>query len=1571
MSAVRFHPAVSAWFERRFAQATEPQRQAWPAIAAGRHTLIAAPTGSGKTLAAFLAAIDSLVRQGLESGLGDETQIVYVSPLKALSNDIEKNLQQPLAGIREELKRLGLPDVDIRVQVRTGDTTQAERAAMRKQPPHILVTTPESLYLLLTSESGRTMLASARTAIVDEIHAIAGSKRGSHLALSLERLAALTGRRVARVGLSATQKPIDDVARFLVGADLRPDGTADCVIVDSGHVRDRDLALELPGSPLEAVMPGEVWDQIYDRLAQLIQEHRTTLVFVNTRRLAERVARHLSERIGKEHITSHHGSMAKESRLDAEQRLKRGELRALVATASLELGIDIGDVDLVCQLGSPRAISAFLQRVGRSGHAVGATPKGRLFPLTRDELIECSAILDAVRRGELDRLHIPPKPLDVLAQQIVAEVASRTVNKKASEENDNADNEQGSLQIDTDSQSIFPSPLAGEDQGEGDHRTSYGTPLPYPSPTRGEGEKEPRTAISVDGISEIELFEIMRRAHPYRDLTRDEYTAVVRMLADGFSTRRGRRSAYLHRDAVNGRLRARAGARLTALTNGGAIPDNADYKVVLEPAGIPVGTLNEDFAVESMTGDIFQLGNASYRILKIEPGVVRVDDAHGAPPSIPFWLGEAPARTDELSAAVSRLRTAIDGRLGAHVSAESLHDTGAWLAEAYGLSDTAATQITEYLAAAKGVLGTLPTQDTLVFERFFDESGGMQLVIHAPFGGRINRAWGLALRKRFCRQFNFELQAAATEDAIVLSLGETHSFPLEDVARYLHSNSVVDILCQALLDAPLFNTRWRWSATIALAVKRFRGGRKHPAPLQRMDAEDLIAVVFPDQIACAENLKGEREIPDHPLVTQVIHDCMHEAMDIDGFRNVLRALETGKINVLARDLPHPSPLAQEILNAKPYAFLDDAPLEERRTQAVMSRRWLDPLAAGEFGRLDPEAIVRVRAEAWPDVDNPDELHDALLLLGAVTEEEGRKSGWVSLFDQLIAAGRATRLRTANDTFWVTTEQLPMLRTVHADATVEPAVQVPAEFAARSWSGEEALVELVRGRLQGMGPVTATTLARTLDVASGAVDAALLALENEGFALRGQFTTHSANAINPPLPEGEGRGEGCEASSVYDPLTPTPSPGGRGERADARSTRALHMTEWCERRLLARIHRYTVERLRAEIEPVSAADFMRFLFDWHGFTVNPQPEGTQALGGIIEQLEGFEAACAAWESEILSARTQAYDRDWLDTLCRSGRVAWARLTPPKSAPGQTRAAAPVRTTPIALVSRKNLKLWQSLAPHDEASPALSSRARAVADFLQQHGASFFEEIMSGSGLLRTELEESLRELVALGLIHADSYSGLRTLLLPADERRSTSRRSRGLHDIEDAGRWNLLRRPGADTPTPDRAAREPEQVEQIARALLRRYGVVFRKIVTREPDWLPSWFELLRVYRRLEARGEIRGGRFVDGFAGEQYALPEAVALMRATRKKPPTQRWISISAADPLNLIGIVTPGARVPAFTGNRVLYRDGVPVAVHIGGKTEFLLNIPSTEEWAAHNALIRPWANRQSTETPEGRA
>ncbi|HXR55763.1 MAG TPA: DEAD/DEAH box helicase [Casimicrobiaceae bacterium] len=1466
-----FHPAVAAWFAKSFAGPTEAQARAWREIASGRDALIAAPTGSGKTLAAFLAAIDTLVRRGADAPLPDETFVVYVSPLKALSNDIRKNLQAPLDGIRAELAARGLPDVDIRTLVRTGDTPQAERAGMRKRPPHIVVTTPESLYVLLGSESGRAMLATTRTVIVDEIHALASNKRGSHLALSLARLDALVALPLTKIGLSATQKPIEEVARFLVGmpprrsplpasgervpsereAGERP-RTLACSIIDTGHVRARDLALEVPPSPLEAVMSNEVWLTLYARLAELIAEHRTTLVFVNTRRMSERVTRHLSELLGAAHVMAHHGSMAKELRLAAEERLKRGELKALVATASLELGIDIGDVDLVCQLGSPRSISTFLQRAGRASHTVRGVPKARLFPLSRDELVECTALLDSVRRGELDRLTIPAKPLDVLAQQIVAEVAARDWPERA-------------------------------------------------------------------------LYEAFVRAYPYATLAYAEYLDVVRTLADGYTTRHGPRGAWLHRDAVNGVLRARRGARMTALTSGGAIPDNADYDVILEPAGQMVGTVNEDFAVESLAGDVFQLGNTSYRIRRIEAGRVRVEDAQGQAPSIPFWLGEAPARSDELSHAVSRLRSELfDAPANAQTALATL--------AARDVDEGAAQQLVDYLAGAHGVLGTLPTQNRVVFERFFDESGGMQLVIHAPFGSRINRAWGLALRKRFCVRFNFELQAAATEDAIVLSLSTSHSFALADVARYLHSQSVRAVLVQAMLASPMLTARWRWIASTSLALPRFRGGKKVPAPLMRMRADDLMAAVFPDQLACADNIAGDREIPDHPLVRQLVDDCLHEAMDIDGLEQVLRRIEAGDIEIVARDVPAPSPLAMEILNARPYAYLDDAPLEERRTQAVMARRWADDDAAGKLGALDAAAIDRVRTEAWPEATSADEMHAALLALGFVTPAEaGANDGWDRFLAELADDRRATLVQIlplpasgeragvrGDIARWVAAERLPQFDAVYPDAPRTPPIEPPREYAERAWSRDEAIVELVRSRLSGLGPVTADALAQSLALPASDIEPALARLAGEGVAMQG---TYSAAASTP---------------------------------------------EWCDRTLLARIHRYTVKRLRQEIEPVSTQDFVRFLFRWQHVAPDETRQGPDALDAIIGQLQGFEAPAAAWESEILPARLADYDFTWLDDLCLSGRAVWARLTPPS--PAATGGANVIRTTPVTLLPRRSASIWMSAAAAtatiehaDKAGP----RARIVVDVLRAHGASFFDEIVEATHLLRTNVEDALAELVALGLVTSDSFSGLRALLTPSSKRKrqgggKRSRRS-ALFGIEDAGRWSLARR--APRPATDARARgwtrdDPTQetVEHIAHALLRRYGVVSWRILQREAPWLPPWRELSRVLRRLEACGDIRGGRFVASVTGEQFALPDAVALLRETRRSAASGQWVSISAADPLNVVGTLLPGARIPAVTGNRILYRDGVAIAALVAGEMRPLIPLDMADANAAEHALIR---------------
>ncbi|MNF31796.1 ATP-dependent DNA helicase RecQ [compost metagenome] len=1415
-----FHPAVSTWFNSSFPAVTPAQAQAWPLIQRGHSTLIAAPTGSGKTLTAFLAVLDELVRQGLDNGgeLPNQTLVVYVSPLKALSNDIQINLQAPLAGITAELARLGLPALPIRTAVRTGDTLQKERAAMRKSAPHILVTTPESLYVLLGSDSGRRMLGGAHTVIVDEIHAMAASKRGSHLALSLERLQALCTAPLRRIGLSATQKPIEQVSRLLVGVG-RP-----CSIVDIGHARPRDLGIEVPPVPLGAVMATDVWELVYERLAALAREHRTTLIFVNTRRLAERLSRHLSERLGRDAVAAHHGSLAKEYRLDAEQRLKRGELQVLVATASLELGIDIGEVDLVCQIASPGSISAFLQRVGRSGHQVGGTPKGRLFATSRDDLIECAALLDCVRRGELDTLHIPVAPLDVLAQQIVAEVSCQEWHEQA-------------------------------------------------------------------------LFEQFRRATPYASLDHGHYQALLRVLAEGYNGRQGVRGAYLHRDAVAGTLRGRRGSQLTAVTSGGTIPDNADYAVILEPQGLNIGSVNEDFAVESLAGDVFQLGNSAYRIIRVESGRVRVEDAQGQLPNIPFWLGEAPGRSDELSLAVARLQAGIDEQLGA--SDGEPQPVIDWLCRNLGLCPDSAEQLVDYLARTRQALGALPSQNTLVMERFFDETGGTQLIIHSPFGSRLNRAWGLALRKRFCRTFNFELQAAASEDAIVLSLTTSHSFALEEVWGYLKSTTAEPLLVQAVLDAPLFGVRWRWSAGIALALPRYSGGRKVAPQIQRMKSEDLLASVFPDQIACLENLAGEREIPDHPLVEQTLDDCLHEAMDSEGWLALLRRIETGDIRLINRDLPAPSPLAAAILNARPYAFLDDAPLEERRTQAVLNRRWSEPQSGDDLGALDADAIAAVREEAWPAPANVDEMHESLMMLAAVSQAEVHANpAWQPWLESLAASGRATRLEVApGQCLWLALERLAGLQAVYPNAPMHPLL-APLPGFDEAHDPEQALVELIRARLSGFGPLRLSEIALPLHLQPLQVEQALARLEAEGYVLRGRF-----------------------------------SPG-------------QHDTQWCERHLLARIHRYTVKRLRREIEPVALQDFMRFLFDWQHLSPATRLQGAAALGEVLGQFEGYPAPAGVWESDLLPMRLKDYSPSWLDDACRAGKTVWARIAPPGKSAGAT-----LKTTPIVLLPRARINLWRGLCEPSEVSE-LSRRAQNVHAALAEHGALFFDELLGEAHLLRTELENALQELVAAGLVNADSFAGLRTLITPASKRVERSgRRRRGAFfgGMDDAGRWALLRR--ASTPV-----ERTETLEHIAMTLLRRYGVVFWRLLEREAAWLPSWRELLRTFHRLEARGEIRGGRFVSGLAGEQFALPEAIPLLREVRKRLNDGSLIAVSGSDPLNLVGTLLPGSKVPALSGNRLIYRDGVPAAALVAGQQHYWIELAPAQAIALREKLIR---------------
>jgi len=1434
------HPLVAEWFVRRFSTPTEPQEQGWPHILAGHTTLISAPTGSGKTLAAFLACIDRLVRKALAGELHDRTEVLYVSPLKALGNDIQKNLEIPLGEILQMAGERGLLMPEIRTAVRTGDTLMKDRQAMLRRPPHILVTTPESLYILLTAEKSRAILRDVETLIVDEIHAVADDKRGVHLSLSMERLEALADRSPVRIGLSATQKPIEEVARFLAG-----NGRPEPVIVNVGHKRTLDLGVEVPASELGPVATNEMWGEIYQRMVQLVNAHRSTLVFVNTRRLAERIAHQLGELLGEENVAAHHGSLSRKLRLAAEKKLKDGEIKVLVATASLELGIDVGTVDLVCHMGSPRSIAVALQRVGRSGHWRGAVPKGRFFATTRDELAECAVLVRAIHRGDLDRLIFPEASLDVLAQQIVAccAVASNT----------------------TDS------------------------------------------AGSSEGWDEDDLFALIKRAYPYRNLSRETYGEVLEMLSEGIAAQRGRYGAYLHHDRINRKLRARRGARLAAITSGGAIPDNALFTVVAEPDGVMVGTVDEDFAVESMAGEVMLLGNTSWRIRRIEGRSSRilVEDAHGQPPGIPFWRGEAPSRTTELSEQLGELRKEISDRLPGVLPVEGwrnlpvVAETMEWVSAECGLDAAGGEQLIQYVLEGRVVLGDVPTQTTIIAERFFDEGGGMQLVIHAPFGGRINKAWGLALRKRFCRGFNFELQAAATDNGINIALAEQHSFPLADVFHFLSAETMPEILEQAALAAPVFQTRWRWDATRSLALLRFQGGKKVPPQIQRIRSDDLLASVFPDVAACFENIEGDIKVPDHPLVSEVMKDVLTEALDIDGLRHVLRGIEEGRIKCLAVDTPVPSQFSHEILNANPYAYLDDAPLEERRARAVEMRRVLPESVLEEVGALDPAAIEQVQREAWPDVRDTDELHDVLHTL-VVVPVKSQVAGWDGFFERLQAERRGYIAEIPDPagerSFWVAAERVGMFSVLHPQASFS-GVDNGSVAALNASEGtrapvEESLLAAVQGWMAHLGPTTAGELGELLGVPASEVDKALLRMEASGTILRGKFR-----------------------------------PGRDAMGASGRLSQGERETEWCERRLLARIHRLTVATLRKQIEPVTAAQFMNWLLRWQHLAPGTQVRGEHGTLEVLRQLQGFEVPASAWERFVLGRRISGYEPAYLDQLCLAGAVGWGRLSPHPATlesgggNGEEKAASrrrviPTRVAPIAFFVREDADWMQPRYPaaEENAASALSPVARALLKLLQHRGALFFPDMVRATGNLKAEVETGLWELVAAGLVTADGFENLRALVTPKSASGTGIGKARRPRHA--AGRWSLLHAEGADR---DRNA------ESCCWMLLRRYGVVFRDLLARETN-LPRWRELQIAFRRLEDRGEVRGGRFVDGFLGEQFALPVAVESLRASRKMPPTGERVTIAAADPLNLVGIIVTGDRIPAISGRSVTYCDGV---------------------------------------------
>jgi len=1555
------HPIVQEWFLTKFGSPTEPQIAGWPAILRGEPTLISAPTGSGKTLSAFLVCIDKLLRAAIEGRLAPHTHVVYISPLKALSNDIQKNLDAPLAEIQQLAIARGYLCPEIRTGVRTGDTLTKHRLAMLKHPPHILVTTPESLYILLTAGKSRQNLTRVQTVIVDEIHAIADDKRGAHLALTLERLdalvcgenhlapgAMLTGLTTApqRIGLSATQNPIELVANFLTGnAPERQPAT----IIQVGQRRTLDLAIEVPSTELTSITSIAMWTEIYDKLAALAEQHRSTLVFVNTRKLVEKISFELSNRLGEDAVAAHHGSLSRTLRLDAEQRLKAGECKILIATASLELGIDIGTVDLVCQIATTRAVAVAMQRVGRAGHWRGAIPKGRFFATTRDDLFEQAALLRKMVAGELDLLEIPDQPIDVLMQQIVA-------------------------------------------------------------------------TVGAESWREDDLYQVLRRAYPYRNLTRPQYEEVLALLHSGIENSRGRYGAYIMRDQVQGHLHARRGSRSIAISNGGAIPDTSIFAVMLQPENVQIATLDEHFAVDSSPGDVILLGNTSWRIQRVDPnGKVLVEDAHGAPPSIPFWEGEAPQRTSVLSDGVSALRHEIDQRttnltpqhllqsqhdLGApgpdsrtwdshdaplaNDPQSQLHSTIAFLRDTCFLSASAALQLITYIVHGRAVLGAVPTKTTLIAERFFDEGGGQQLILHAPFGGRLNKAWGLALRKRFCRGFNFELQAAATDNGINISLAEQHSFPLADVFHFLTTLTAKELLEQASIPSPLFKNRWRWAAGRSLQLLRMQKGKRVAPQIQRTRSDDLLASVFPHASACPETMTGDIEIPDHPLVREVMKDTLTEAMDLEGLLEVLEGIAAGTITCIAVDTPVPSVLAHELINAMPYAFLDPEDAAARRTRAVSTRGNLPSRLPESPGRLDPAAIATVRTQLWPDIRDEHELHDLLLQLIALpialttrprvpspdsqlTTEPGAPSPasgtwdstsptifrstqhWPHFFDRLAEKGRAHLIDLDGTPTWIATERLPEVAALwpsialpkpcHPERSAQRAAEGPATPSkpattlapsATASPRDTATLQLTQGYLQLLGPTTSEHLAALTHLHPRDIHQSLLTMEMQGLSMRGVFEH---------------------------PAPPSDTP---------------HEIEWCERRILQRIHRLTLGTLRKQVEPVTPAIFMRWLLDGHHLAPNTQLTGEEGVLAAVEQLEGFEAPAIEWERTLLPARIANYQPQWLDNLCLAGVLAWGRISPhPAWSAGEgtaPRRVIPTTAAPITFYLRDSFDwLHHALASKsiDEATlnQSLSPEAQTLRALLATQGAAFTADLQRLSALTKLQTTTALWELAAAGLASADGFDQLRSMMDPRRKSATTSAtpptslRKRTAARTT-AGRWSLLSasQPLSTAPAQNsvistggaaaverplylssaQAASQAQAaaitlakqtdaaLDAHARILLCRYGVLFRELLAREAN-APKWRDLLPILRRLEARGEIRGGRFVSGPFGEQYALPEAADSLRKARTRlasQPDESPITVAAADPLNLAGILVPGDRIPAIPGRSVSFLNGATV-------------------------------------------
>ncbi len=1387
MALSAFTPLVRDWFAAAFEAPTPAQTQAWPAIATGENVLISAPTGSGKTLAAFLWGLDRFVAAAAAGDVEHRTRLVYVSPLKALSYDVERNLRAPLRG-------LGLGEA-VRVAIRTGDTPARERAAMLRHPPDILITTPESLYLMLTSQA-REILTDVEAVILDEIHAVAATKRGAHLALTVERLEAQLGDRpLQRIGLSATQRPLEEVARFMVGPTRR------ATIVDVGATRPLDLEIRVPvesmvepdqgvdRDPLEPVVGGEatrrsIWPAIYPQLLELVRTHRSTIIFVNSRRAAERLALRLNELAAAggdapepgeaapaEIARAHHGSLAREERTAIEELLKAGELPCLVATSSLELGIDMGAVDLVIQVESPKSVARGLQRIGRSGHGVGATSKGRIFPKFRADLLECAVVVRSMREGRIEPTVVPRNALDVLAQQIVA------------------------------------------------------------------------IASSAESVSVDDLFALVTRTYSYSELRRELLENVLDMLDGRYpSSEFGELRPRIAWDRLAGTIRARKGAQKLAVVNAGTIPDRGLFAVTL-PDGRRVGELDEEMVYEARPGQTFLLGATAWRIEEIGRDRVIVTPAPGAPGAVPFWRGDSVGRPKELGEAIGAF------------SRWALSQPVEVLERDYDLDPLAARNLLDFLGEQQAATGVIPSDRTIVIERFRDEIGDWRLCVLSPFGGRIHAAWGLALSARIRERYGLESDAIWSDDGIIVHLPDTDEPPSAELVLP-EPEELEELVVAELGSSALFGARFRENASRALLIPRAYPGRRTPLWQQRLKAQTLLEVA--------------RRYPDFPIILETYRECLRDVLDLAGLEWLLRSLARREISLVEVETPTASPFASSLLfdYVATYMYEGDAPNAERRAAALsLDRELLRELLGQEELRdlIDAGALAALEADLsrrspTRQASSRDELHDVLRTLGDLTAAEVRERVLDALdadamLAELVRERRAVAVRVAREQRYIAAQDAGLYR----DALgVMPPSGLPDAFLE---DVPDALRELAARHARASGPFTTAELSVRYGVD---MSSALRELEAGGQLVRGE-------------------------------LRPTSDPRARpGER------------EWCDPEVLRRLRRASLAVLRREIEPAERRALAVFLPSWQGVDRHAAAgAGVERLREILVPLQGLALPAELWERAVLPRRVGAYSTSWLDQLCAAGEIVWVGAGAIARRSGRValyfRDDAPAIGPPAAAAKLE--------APAEREHELIRERLRAAPCFFGDLAA----EIEAPIELL----QEALWDLVWTGEITNDAWAPLRAPRLaltrggagaatryanPRSGRRFAPavRASRAQTRAPVQGRWSLVA--PLFTPAADPVARR----RTLAELLLERYGILTRELVLAE-GVAGGFAALYDSLAQLETLGICRRGYFIEGLGGAQFALPGAVERLRAQRDVDQAPALV-LAASDPAQPFGAALP---------------------------------------------------------------